>query len=37
MVFVSKCDLENANYFKILEDMKIKSVSYTHLPGVESL
>ena len=24
MVFVSKCDLENANYFKILEDMKIK-------------
>ena len=26
MVFVSKCDLENANYFKILEDMKISSV-----------
>ena len=24
MVFISKCDLENANYFKILEDMKIK-------------
>ena len=24
MVFVSKCDLENANYFKILEDMKIR-------------
>lgn len=24
MVFVTKCDLENANYFKILEDMKIK-------------
>ena len=24
MVFVSKCDLENANNFKILEDMKIK-------------
>ena len=41
MVFVSKCDLENANYFKILEEMKIKfgstvcpcvvPVSYTHL------
>ena len=24
MVFISKCDLENANYFKILEEMKIK-------------
>lgn len=24
MIFVSKADLENANYFKILEDMKIK-------------
>ena len=33
MVFVSKCDLENANYFKILEDMKIKFGS-TKLPCV---
>ncbi len=24
-MFVSKCDLENANYFKILEEMKIRS------------
>ena len=33
MVFVSKCDLENANYFKILEDMKIKVRRHPSAPA----